>query len=119
MKHTLPNEVLNDIEKIKATLGENLAKISLFGSSSYKSFDEANDIDIAIFIEGASLNEVRDLIVAQELHYPIEGKYINGSYRGPEKSVDKSKKHYDIVVLNHDNTNKRFMEINKEFLIEL
>jgi len=119
MKHTLPNEVLNDIEKIKVTLGKNLAKISLFGSSSYKDFNEANDIDIAIFIKGSSLNEVRDLIVTQELHYPIEGKYINGSYRGPKESVDKSKKHYDIVVLNHDNTNEKFMEINREFLIEL
>jgi predicted nucleotidyltransferase len=119
MKHTLPNEVLSDIKKIKSVLGEGLVKISLFGSSSYKGFDEANDIDLAIFIKGSSLSEVRDLIVTQVLNYPVEGKYINGSYRGPEKVVDKSKKHYDIVVLNHEKTNEKFMEINKEFLIEL
>lgn len=119
MKDTLPKEVLNDIEKIRKALGKKLVKISLFGSSSYKSFEEANDIDIAIFIKDSSLSEVRDLLVAQVLHYPVEGKYINGTYRGPKESVDKGKKYYDLVVLNHENTNEKFMEINREFLIEL
>lgn len=117
--NNLPKEVLEDIQKMKGALGKSLVSISLFGSNCHKQFNESNDIDLALFVRNVSLSEVRDKVVGLQFNFPVEGKYINGTYRGPEKSVDKSGKYYDLVVLNHEAPNEDFMSINDGKLLQL
>lgn len=119
MNYWLPEEVIKDIKQLKSCLKEKLVSVSLFGSSTYKQFSEVNDIDIALFVDGISLAEVRDLILRQELSLPTDAKYINGKYSSSIKEIDKTEKHYDFVVLNSEFPNSDFMKINDGKLMEL
>lgn len=115
----LPQDVVSDINRFKAILGDKLVSVSVFGSTCTKPFEEANDIDLALFVADVDVESVRDQIMTEKFNYPVDGKSINGTYKKPEVIIDKGQKHYDLVVLNHQNPNEKFMFMNKGKLIDI
>lgn len=104
--------ISNDIKVIEEKLGEYLVGIALFGSCCNLPLSEANDIDLAIFVKGKKVQEVRNILVKSRAKYPIKARAVNGSYGSPEPG-EIIGKHYHIVVLDIDHLNKKFIDYNR------
>ncbi len=113
LKHNL--EIIKpDILKIKSELGKNISKVGLFGSSLYKDFNEANDIDIVIYCS-ESIDFVKEKIISVKLNIPIYPHKVNGTYGSKEDAPEE--KHYHIILLNENNPNPEFEKRNKNKIV--
>ena len=70
MNDSIKYKIKEDIKKLKAKFGNKLISASLFGSSTFKDIESVNDIDIVLFVDGISLNNVRDIILNLSLSFP-------------------------------------------------
>ena len=104
--------ISSDIALIGNKIGANLIGLALFGSCLTRSITEANDIDLAVFVEGKTLGEVRDLLVNSDVHFPIKARTVNGSYASSIPDFI-GEQHYHIMVLDFEHLNKKFIEYNR------
>lgn len=101
----------NDYDKIKKSFGNNLQKIGVFGSILHKEIEEINDVDLALFVKDITLDEARYKAKSLLLSKPILVSKANGTYIKHEEP--KPRNYFHLIILNYENPNKKFLEINK------
>ena len=102
-----------DIDLIKSNLSTELIKVALFGSC-IKSFPDANDIDIALFLKPHKVEVIKQKLLKLNLHHSINPKRINTNYGGgggSPKSLCKVKE-FDFLLLDNSRSNDLFYSKN-------
>lgn len=99
-----------DIKAIQDQLGENIARIGLFGSCLNKDIQEVNDIDLVIYSKSQDISFFKKELSRMKLNYPIRPQKINGTYGMKHPSIPGL--HYHIIILDAEKPNKYFEEIN-------
>lgn len=109
------SKLQKDLQAIKHVLGNDLKKIALFGSITEKSYNLANDIDLAIWVENFNFQHVKEKLLSLQLKHDIDPSRVALSYGGgggSPKSFNNSKKRLDIVILDYHKPNKYFVKRN-------
>ena len=115
----LPKTLSDDLVVIKLALGSHVIRMALFGSVTRSEYSQANDIDLAIFVEGLSLAETKDILLSLETQHPITARAVNGSYGPLDCNQANGNKPFHIVVLNSQKPNEKFMQYNLNQLVEV
>ena len=109
------NSFRNDLNEIKSSFNNNLSKIGVFGSILHKEIEHINDIDLALFVKDISLDEARETAKKLELSKRVVVSKANGTYIRHKEP--KPQNYFHLIILNSDNPNKKFMEINKDSIL--
>lgn len=112
METKILNVLKKDVEIITSKLGNNIDKVGVFGSVVQKGIENANDIDLAVFVKDISFEKAKSIISDLKLSKPILTSLMNGFYIKHEDP--KPKNCFHIIILNSENPNKKFMELNKD-----
>lgn len=106
-------KIISDLSVIWQLLGKKVNQIAIFGSVVKKSFEQARDIDIAIFVDSIDLISIKKQLSSLNLNFQLRTCKINDSYSGNAIPIDR-KKEYDIVILNSKNPDSKFMLMNQD-----
>jgi hypothetical protein len=109
------NLFIDDLDKIKSSFYNKLAKLGVFGSILNKEVEQINDIDLALFIKDISFNEAKKKAESLLLSKKVIVSQANGTYIRHEEP--KPQNYFHLIILNSDNPNKKFMEINKDRIL--
>ena len=109
------NYFKNDFENIKLAFGNHLQKLGVFGSILQKEITEINDVDLALFVKNISLEDARIKAKSLLLSKAILVSKANGSYIQYEEP--KPQNYFHLIILDSENPNKKFLEINKDKIL--
>lgn len=110
-REIIPDFISADIAAIRKSLGRRLKSVALFGSCVRSGFKTANDVDVALFVDGLSLAEARECLLGLQLTLPVHPRRINGSYGG---GGGRSRpRDYDFVVLPPGKPRNGFIQRNE------
>ncbi len=89
--------VVRDVELLRAAFGPHLRWVGLFGSCIGRGFERAQDVDIALRVDGISFDEAAGVLRATALSYPIPSGRLAGRYSGGGGVHTRAS--YDVVLL--------------------
>lgn len=107
--------ILEQISAITTTIRTDVANIALFGSCVKKSIPEANDVDVAIFLNNLDFNLIQKKLLAQATSNNIPVKRVDLKYGG--NIIKTESKGYDIVLLDKRYPDKSFIKRNVDNLV--
>lgn len=103
------DDLEHDLISIKNALGYKCNKIALFGSVLTKGLEQAQDIDLAIFMDKPSIEYIDQKLSKLNLKYSYNSKNVAYTYGGGGGVAPDKSKGFDIVVLNNANPDNYFM----------
>ncbi len=113
MRSDIPTHVFDDLRTIRRTLGSRLARTAIFGSCLTKDFEDASDVDIALFVHPLRFDEVKHALMTVRLSQPVRIASCNGTYDAASPKADCAVKDYHVVLLHESDPNQRFMQMNE------
>lgn len=115
----VPSQVLRDMSFLRTALGDHVKNVALFGSVLDKPYSMVGDVDVAVFLDGISLDAAAARLTPATTSLPLYICSANGGYKAPPRNLHLKGKYYHLVLLEADSPNPTFMRINAGKLLSI